>query len=644
MTAMTPLPPKEIYLIAHSNAQIRLLLQRMLTKEHRELIMRESLDEVRTAVKDDVPALIIIGEKLKGGSGLDFAAELISLYPASPVMLFVQHDTPDLLKRAMRLGISDYLTRPLRADELMEAIERCLKRGRECQQWTKSESKKVTENLRRRVDELEALISLGHSITTSLNPDEVLPAIVKAAVNLTGAEEGSLLLLDESSGELYMRAAYNLEEDFVRTFRLPVKDFTISSVIKTGLPVMINEKDPYKIITAYLVHSLIYVPLVLHKKPVGALGVDNRRKNHPLHERDVKLLQALAEFAVIALENARLHATSGQEINKLQTALAGAQDGLVVLDTDGNSVFINETARSILNLSSTGETKEEVAAALRQGELKDLFEDGKNLSSRVEITSADNRIWDACLAAIPNAGKLISFHDITHLKELDRTKNDFVNTVSHDLRTPLTAIMGYIELLSRVGPLNTMQQDFIQRVLNSAQSITKLLDELLNLGKIEAGFDRRRESIQLGQLIQMSLESFKHKITEKQIQLMVSNGMENIPVIQANPVQFRQMMDNLLDNAIKYTPQQGSISIQALPEQSQVILQITDNGMGIPAADIPYIFDKFYRAGNVNSKISGTGLGLSIVRSIVECHGGRIWVDSVMGEGTTFTVVLPLQK
>ncbi|NPV78147.1 MAG: GAF domain-containing protein [Anaerolineae bacterium] len=640
---MTPASDKEIYLIAHSDAQIRLLLQRMLTKDRRDLIMRESLEDLRKAINDEIPTLIIVGEKVKGKSGLDLAAELISLYPASPVILFVEHDSPDLLKRAMRLGIADYLTFPLRTDELTEAIERCLKRGQQRQQWLKSESKKMTESLRRRVGELETLTELGRSVTASLNLDEVFSAIVNAAVNLTGAEEGSLLLLDEATGELYMRAAHNFQEDFVRTFRLPVKDSTISSVIHTSQPVLVNEKSPQKIKTAYLVHSLIYVPLILHDHPVGALGVDNRMENAPLKERDLKLLEALAEFAVIALENARLYSVTEQEKNKFQTVLAGIQDGVLLVDKSGNVALVNDVARSILNLPADWKTGGPVSAILAQQELKELFEQGESLSNRAETASPDGRVWDARLVAIPEVGKVVSFHDITHLKKLDRIKSDFVNTVSHDLRSPLTAILGYIELLGRVGPLNEAQQDFVQRVVNSAQSITGLVDELLNLGRIEAGFDSRRENIHLDQLIRLSLESFKPQIAEKQIRL-VSDLAKEIPAIQANPVQMRQMVDNLLDNAIKYTPKNGSVTIRSIIEQNQIILQVADTGVGIPASDLPYIFDKFYRAGNVENAVAGTGLGLSIVRSIVENHGGRIWVDSVVKKGTTFTVVLPLQS
>lgn len=632
---------KEIYLIAHSDAQIRLLLQRMLTKDQRELVMRESVDEVKKAIKDENPTLMIIGEKIKGGSGLDLAAELIALYPSSPILIFIEHDTPDLLKRAVKLGINDYLTLPLHTDELAVAIAGCLARGKQRQEWMQSEAKKITEALRRRVDELETLVGLGRTITSTLDLDRVLSAIVDAAVDLTGAEEGNLLLLDASSGELYMRAARNFQEEFVRTFRLPVKDSTISAVLRTGQPVLLDEKSPHKIKTAYLVHSLIYVPLTLRGQTIGTLGVDNRMENKPFNERDVKLLQALAEYAVIALENARLYSETDHEKNKLKTVLTGTQDGILALDKDDRLILVNEAARSALDLSEGDLTQKPLAELIGDKELFSLIEHGEGLSNRTEVATGDGRTFDARLAHIPGIGKILSLHDITHLKQLDRIKNDFVNTVSHDLRSPLTAILGYVELLHRVGPLNDTQRDFVQRVVNSIQNITALVDELLNLGRIEAGFDNRREKIRLDQLINCAIDNFRPKFNAKKISLL-SELADNFPIIQANPVQMRQMIDNLLDNAIKYTPENGAVTVRAVTEQNQIIMQVTDTGPGIPASDLPYIFDKFFRAGNVEGGIIGSGLGLSIVKSIVESHGGRIWVDSSANKGTSFTIVLPL--
>ena len=177
----------------------------------------------------------------------------------------------------------------------------------------------------------------------------------------------------------------------------------------------------------------------------------------------------------------------------------------------------------------------------------------------------------------------------------------------------------------------------------SVHNITELVDDLLNLGRIEAGFDTRKEMVQIDQIIRISSEECSARAVEKDLKLII-DLQEQFPPLYGNPIQIRQMVDNLLDNAIKYTPKGGAIKIAAKVEGSQVILQVIDTGMGIPLVDLPYIFDKFYRASNITAIQNGTGLGLSIVKSIVENHQGRIWVDSVINQGTKFTIILPLAE
>jgi two-component system, OmpR family, phosphate regulon sensor histidine kinase PhoR len=172
-------------------------------------------------------------------------------------------------------------------------------------------------------------------------------------------------------------------------------------------------------------------------------------------------------------------------------------------------------------------------------------------------------------------------------------------------------------------------------------NITRLMDDLLHLGHIESGFDLNKESVSIGQLIQFSLDGFTRQLAEKKL-IVRCNLPDTTPPLIANPVQMRQMLDKMLDNAIKYTPSGGSITIDARVEQDQVILQLHDTGPGISALDMPYIFDKFYRGSHALNATNGTGLGLAIVKSIVESHRGRIWVEAPPEKGTTFTVVLPL--
>jgi two-component system, OmpR family, phosphate regulon sensor histidine kinase PhoR len=237
----------------------------------------------------------------------------------------------------------------------------------------------------------------------------------------------------------------------------------------------------------------------------------------------------------------------------------------------------------------------------------------------------------------------VTMQDITYLKQIDRLKNEFVHTVSHDLRSPLTAILGYVDLLDRVGPVNEQQREFIHRVQNSVQSITALVNDLLELGRIEAGFDSQKEVVPLEGIIRYTLETLGLQISEKKLNLHL-NLPTDLPQLRGNPIRLRQMLDNLIGNAIKYTQEGGEITIEMEVQNDQVILHIRDNGPGIPPVDQPHIFEKFYRASNVPKGVGGSGLGLAIVKSIVDNHEGRIWVDSLLGQGSSFTVVLPLYR
>ena len=636
--------PKETILVVISDPQINFLLERVLKSAGYYVTICPDSAAAQRELVNGGPTLILLGENLTDMTGLDFAASVLRQNPALPIVLIVSIDNPELLKAALRLGISDYLCLPLKADEILISVQNSLTKVKMHKEWVLLEAKRASVGLHQRLDEIDALTRLGHAVTSSLDLDCVLTAVVEAAVELTGAEEGSLLLVDASSGELYMRAARNFQEEFVRKFRLPIQDTLAGAVLRTGQPVILDEKTPQKIKTAYLVHSLAYVPLQSHGRVFGVLGVDNRLNRTPLRESDLKLLLALAEYAVIAIDNAALYEKISHENNKLDTILTHIQDGVIVIDRERQIVFINKIAQAAFGLMDQkliGHLFDDIFSGNELYEL--VTASHKNQVDRSEITIGDGRIFDILLTSIPDVGLAITMNDITNLKRLDRLKSEFVSTVSHDLRSPLTAILGYVELLDRVGTLNEKQRDFIQRVQVSVHNITSLVDDLLNLGRIEAGFDTRRETVQIDQVMRLSIESFQKQIGDRHQHLSIDIS-ESLPMVLANPMQMRQVIDNLLDNALKYTPDGGIITIRAGVKQNQLIFQIIDTGIGIPSIDLPYIFDKFYRASNLGNADAGSGLGLSIVKSIIENHHGRIWVDSNLGQGSTFSVVLPFSE
>lgn len=638
-------------IIASAKAETSQLLKRTLTNSgDMDVTIVEDIGSIEPLVKKGKPALLIIDEEFYGnqskqpGDGINFAAQLIERYPATLVILFATELAQDQLRKALQAGIADILQPPIQAKEVIETVQRAVQHHQRVHDWVQLETKRNTKSLQQRIEYLETLQHIGRSITTCLDVDRVLSSVVDAAVELTGAEEGSLLLLDESSNELTMRAARNFGDDFVRTFRLSVTDTLPGEVLRTKKPILINEQVPKKIKTAYLVHSLIYVPLILQERAIGVLGVDNRQSGDTFSDYHVALVSALADYAVIAIENARLFSKAEIERNKLETILTRITDGVVVIDKDNRLVLINDSARQVFKVTVDNPTSLALDQVIKNNDLIELLTQGRfSQPFWGEITLEDHQVLNVHITPIPELGLVATMQDITRLKQLDRIKSEFVNTVSHDLRSPLTAILGYVELIERVGPVSDLQKDFIRRVGISVQSITALINDLLDLGRIEAGFETRNELVPLESLIIYIVENFQERLTENNLTLNV-DVQQDLPEIYGNPNQLRQMLSNLLGNAQKYTPAGGQINIKAEHKGGQIILRFQDTGVGIPLTDQPHVFDKFYRASNVPNDVPGTGLGLSIVKSIIENHRGRIWLESTPGQGSTFTVVLPTNK
>ncbi len=335
---------------------------------------------------------------------------------------------------------------------------------------------------------------------------------------------------------------------------------------------------------------------------------------------------------------------SEAERNKLEAIIANIQDGVMVIDQNQNILFVNHAIREIFNINEKEITGRSLIAVIPNEDLKALLvRSTEETLKHHEINFDDGRVFNAQYTLIPKIGAAVTMQDITHFKELDRIKSDFIHTISHDLRSPLTSILGYTELIERTGPLNENQTEFIQRLQGSIQHITTLVNDLLDLGRLEAGFDTGREIVNLESILNYSLDMFDAQIKKKNLQITKSITLE-AKSIRANPTRIRQMMDNLIGNAIKYTPNEGVVRVSISIQEDQIIFKVEDNGPGILPNEQSHIFEKFYRATNVPEGVQGSGLGLAIVKSIVDSHHGRVWVESGNGKGSSFIVILPTEE
>jgi signal transduction histidine kinase len=256
-----------------------------------------------------------------------------------------------------------------------------------------------------------------------------------------------------------------------------------------------------------------------------------------------------------------------------------------------------------------------------------------------EISWPDERVFSAQFTPIGDGGCVAILHDVSHFKNLERVKDQFISTASHDLKNPISVIMGFSQILSKAGPLNEKQTDFANNIYGAAEHMHQLVQDLLDLAKVDMQAELKTENVDLNSLVSVTVDEFRFQAgaNSQVLQVVEANSR---PCVQVDPFQLRQALRNLIGNAIKYTQVGGSIQVGIETSNEVVRVYITDNGYGIPSKDLPFIFDRFYRVHNDDiNGIEGNGLGLAIVKSIIEKH-----VVSEPGKGSCFSLTLPSQR
>jgi signal transduction histidine kinase len=331
------------------------------------------------------------------------------------------------------------------------------------------------------------------------------------------------------------------------------------------------------------------------------------------------------------------------ERRRFEAVLTYSEDVVLLVGDDplDRVLLANQAAREALDMAEDT-VGQPLTHVLHDEVLLAAFGQAKTSerSVQTEITLTDERTLNVHVTPIPGVGQVAVMQDITDLKELDRIKTELVATVSHDLRSPLTSIKGFADLLPMVGELNAQQQSFLHKIQRGVESVTEMVSDLLDLGRIEAEARMEREACDLEAIAARAVSGLRNAAELKE-QTLDLTFESDLPPVLGNPMRLGQVINNLVGNAIKYTPEKGHIAVSATAQNGQVIVSIKDDGIGIPADDLPHIFEKFYRVKSPETDdIIGSGLGLSLVKSIIEKHGGRIWVRSQAGVGSEFTIVL----
>jgi signal transduction histidine kinase len=550
-----------------------------------------------------------------------------------------------------------------------------------------------------RVLELRSLQEVAKALASTLRLEETLQLIAERLRSVTGsthcavalveAEIGTLLgensylditvACDENArlpadrgspptAESNMPASAELAEDTASTLRLALlSEPPTLEALRTERVLRVSGQDSSVSPLRRLLGNKDYLimPLVSRGRPIGALYL----AENPDTASDGKvgqLVSSFAYFASTAIENSRLFQEAGEKRRELEAVLAGIGDGVVVVDPDLHLVLMNPVARGILGLEAeppTGvplrpylsvpafgdflaETLDSQHELIRE---LDLPADRPDDPNREEAT----RTYGVLASPVLNAdskvnGVVAVLRDITAQKEIERMKSNFLSVVSHELRTPLHSIKGFVEiiLMGKTGPVTALQEDFLQTVRGQTTVLQRMIDDLLEFSRMEAG----RAKLQLSEV---SLPAMAHGVITKLVPLAEEGRLQllldmpdDLPEVDGDRVRLEQVLTNLVENAIKFTPPGGHIRVSGRVLGDRVQLIIADTGIGIPPEEQEKVFNRFYQVdGSERRAYRGTGLGLSICKHIVERHCGRIWVESdgVSGHGSRFHVELPIQ-
>lgn len=337
-----------------------------------------------------------------------------------------------------------------------------------------------------------------------------------------------------------------------------------------------------------------------------------------------------------------------RERGKLSVVLDQMMDGVIIVDPDGNVQLINPAAERMFHVTHQQALGNSFIETARHHLIAKLYQSCRDTKEQ-QVALLDIKVDNLYLQVIASplitvlpGSILLLFQNLTRQRKLETVRQDFVSNVSHELRTPLASLKALAETLQE-GALEDLPaaHRFISRMETEIDTLTQMVQELLELSRIESGLvPLKRTAIHPLDLLNPSVERMRLQAVRAGITLEM-DCPDDLPDVSADPDRIEQVMINLLHNAVKFTPPGGSIRVSVKPEKERVVVEVHDTGVGISDEDLPRIFERFYKADRARSA-AGTGLGLSIVKHIIEAHGGTIWVESLLGKGSSFFFSLPL--
>jgi PAS domain S-box-containing protein len=493
----------------------------------------------------------------------------------------------------------------------------------------------------------QQLARTGTLLASELDPDAILDEIVAQAPGLVGADSATVSLIE--GDELVVSAAHGDDAQAALGSRASAVGELAGEVIQSRGPVVLGDVERHIAATDPILESghraFLGVPLVGSEGAVHGVLAVYAREPRAWREEEIEAVAALAGNASAFLSNAELYQRVVLERERSFAILGNVADGIVAVDRDGNVVLWNAAAEEITGVPGSEALGRAPSDVLRSFDPDETTEEGRGL---IQIPRGSEEIWLSVSEAVMRdpagavAGRIYAFRDVSSDRLVEQLKSGFISTVSHELRAPLTSIYGFAETLLRedISFGEDERRTFLSYIASEAQQLTGIVDALLSVARLEAG------DLQV-QLAPTDLRDVVSDVVSSAERELVNGGRFVIDVPEepldaaADREKVRQILANLVDNAVKFSPQGGTVTIAARRTADAVQVRVVDEGSGVPPGEQERIFRKFYRADAVGPAGGGSGLGLFIARGLASAMGGRLWMDSETGEGASFVFELP---
>ena len=512
-----------------------------------------------------------------------------------------------------------------------------------------------------RVRQRDHLLEISRALTAQLDLDELLEIVLEAAAEMLSGQASLIALRDPDRGDFSIEASHGLPAALVPYFEpllADIPDYVDRS--RFHIPGLAEKLGQIVARLGLRLQQVVALPMSIREDLIGVLYVF-RAYGSVFTSNDRRVLASFADQAAIAVYNAQLYERVSHEKRRLDAILEYSADGVLILDSAQRIQVFNRALSRLTGWQASEVIERQHDDVIRWAHLEtnrslsDAVAGGWPLpSARPLYVEGDLRRKNGGTVSVgmiyaPLFGQerrlvniIANVRDITRFREADEIKSTFVSVISHELKTPVSLIQGYAETLLRKDARwdPRTRQESLEVILEEADHLNHLIDNLLDASRLEAGkLPLDMERVALDVLAERAVERFG---TQTDAHVIEVDFPSDFPTIQGDPRRLEQVFNNLLSNAIKYSPQGGPIKIAGRHNSEEIIVTVTDEGVGIPFEEQPHIFESFFRGSReYQQQTSGAGLGLYLAQAIVEAHDGRIWVESSPGEGAAFSFAIP---